>query len=162
VLDKRIPLSTLDLLLQSLIPCTALDLIEIVPDAFVPALILFDLDSRMLSIPRVQFSNELWYQMRVLACFLDGRQARTGCLPLPRSRLRRDISICAIIALCSMKLTPRLLLQQPQIEIPQRVRTQPFRVIAARPSDLLIILQQVRDLGEDGRGHAIVGQILEQ
>jgi hypothetical protein len=85
VLDDVIPLSTLNLTLQPLIPGTSLDLIEFVPGAVVPPLVFLDLNGRMFSVSRIQFSDELRYQMRVSARFLNGRQARTGRLPLSRS-----------------------------------------------------------------------------
>jgi hypothetical protein len=59
--EDLIPISTLNLALQPLIPCSTLDLTDVAPEAVVSPLILLDLNDSMLAVACVQLPYQLRY-----------------------------------------------------------------------------------------------------
>ena len=103
---------------------------------------------RMISIPRIKSRDQLWNQMGMLACFLHSRKTWTRSLPLPRAG--RDIPILQNILLPNIPL--RLLFQQPQIQLSQRIRAKSSAVERRVIADDADALQLLGDAVEDGVG----------
>jgi hypothetical protein len=87
LLQHLVELSAIHLLLELLIPSPLLNLLDILVQTLVSALIFAYFDDSMLPVPCIQLVDQLRDQMRVVEGLLYGGQMRAWSLAFPRIRL---------------------------------------------------------------------------
>lgn len=147
--------------LQSLVPFSGLDLLDLPRNTSMALFVLPQLNSDVIAISRIQSRHQLWNQMRVLCRFLNRGQARTCDFALPRAWRHIAIGEMVAIAIClSFKVLLDFLLQQTQIQLSQRVRIQPVGVVGRVIANQRDIFQIFADSAKaDG---SVGSQSLEQ
>ena len=110
-----------------------------------------------MAVRRVQLGNQARDEVLVLQRFLNRRQA--WAMPLSLGRVRavpvRGVAVAGLLIL-------QLSLQTLQVKVAQGIGAEAASLEVAVGGDIRVLLQQVRDAGEDGWLDAIGMQALEQ
>jgi hypothetical protein len=141
---------------QLVVPLSALDARQLALQLLVSRLLGPDLLGDFMAVRGVQLVDELRNEVLVLQRLLDVGQHGTGLLPLARVAIAAGL--VAVVALLEVDLAPQPL----EIEAAQGIRAEAAALEVAVAGDVGVLLQQVRDAGEDGGADAIGVQTLEE
>lgn len=162
-------MALLYLALQPIVPPALLELCDLILQLIVASLLLTDLADLLRPVARIQLSNKLWNEVRVLRCFLHGWQARARGLALPRTWLQKVTVLLLLRVIVStaasatpLLFAPCLLFQQPAVKVAERIGAQAAAVELRILFDNWIVDEGLGDIAEGSVVGALGAQMGEE